>query len=113
MIGEVLKSRYRVIAQLGAGGMGMVYQAVDELTNQLVAIKTLPPILAMDREFVRRFQREAEALAQLNHPHIVKLIETFEERGDGQGHRLRDRSHSGGNHADQDRRRLRQSPDPR
>jgi len=79
MIGKVLKNRYRIIAKLGVGGMGVVYQAVDERTNQLVAIKTLPPTLAMDREFVRRFQREAEALAQLDHPNIVKLIETFEE----------------------------------
>jgi len=79
MIGKVLKNRYRIIAKLGVGGMGVVYQAVDEQTNQLVAIKTLPPTLAVDKEFVRRFQREAEALAQLDHPNIVKLIETFEE----------------------------------
>src|SRR5437870_839153 len=59
---------YRVVSQLGKGGMGEVYRAHDPKLGRDVAIKTLPPALANDPERVARFRREARALASLNHP---------------------------------------------
>jgi serine/threonine protein kinase len=58
---------------LGRGGMGEVWRAHDTSTNRTVAIKLLPPHLAQDDTFVRRFRREAEAAARLNSPHIVPI----------------------------------------
>jgi len=67
--GTVLGS-YEVISLLGAGGMGEVYRARDTTLGRDVALKLLPPALADDPERVARFQREAQLLASLNHPHI-------------------------------------------
>jgi serine/threonine protein kinase, bacterial len=65
--------RYRLIELLGRGGMGEVWRAHDTSTNRTVAIKLLPPHLAQDDTFVRRFRREAEAAARLNSPHIIPI----------------------------------------
>lgn len=65
--------RYRLVKLLGRGGMGEVWRAHDTVTNRTVAIKLLPPHLADDETFVRRFRREAEAAAQLNNPHITPI----------------------------------------
>jgi serine/threonine protein kinase len=65
--------RYRLVELLGRGGMGEVWRAHDTATNRIVAIKLLPPHLAADDTFVRRFRREAEAAAQLNNPHIIPI----------------------------------------
>jgi hypothetical protein len=65
--------RYRLIELLGRGGMGEVWRAYDTETKRTVAIKVLPPHLADDSDFVRRFRREAEAAAQLNSPHVVPI----------------------------------------
>ena len=65
--------RYRLMELLGQGGMGQVYRAFDTATNRIVALKALPPHLAQDREFQLRFQREANAAATLNEPHIVPI----------------------------------------
>ena len=82
MIGQTLKKgRYRIERELGSGGMGVVYQAVDTQENRPVAIKMLPPTLAVDRRFVRRFLSEVQALSRLRHPNIVQLLDTFEENG--------------------------------
>ena len=69
MIGQKIGS-YDVVSKLGAGGMGEVYKARDARLNRDVAIKALPDLLANDPERVARFQREAQVLAALNHPHI-------------------------------------------
>jgi serine/threonine-protein kinase len=58
---------------LGRGGMGEVWRAHDTSTNRIVAIKLLPPHLAQDDTFVKRFRREAEAAARLNSPHIIPI----------------------------------------
>src|SRR5262249_37939903 len=58
---------------VGRGGMGDVYCAVDSRLNRLVAVKTLPSYMASDRQHVERFEREARAIAVLNHPHICIL----------------------------------------
>ena len=65
--------RYRLIELLGRGGMGEVWRAHDTATKRIVAIKLLPPHLAQDDTFVKRFRREAEAAAQLNSPHIIPI----------------------------------------
>jgi eukaryotic-like serine/threonine-protein kinase len=64
---------YEVLSALGAGGMGEVYRAKDSKLKREVALKVLPADVARDRERLARFQREAEVLAALNHPHIAQI----------------------------------------
>ena len=64
---------YEIIAPLGAGGMGEVYRATDTNLKRAVAIKVLPESVAADAARLARFQREAEVLAALNHPHIAAI----------------------------------------
>src|ERR1700680_3069745 len=64
---------YEVTAQIGAGGMGEVYQAHDTKLGRDVAIKVLPEAFAHDAERLSRFQREAKMLASLNHPNIATI----------------------------------------
>src|SRR5438552_1930275 len=64
---------YEIVAPLGAGGMGEVYRARDTKLNSDVAIKILPDVLVQDPERVARFEREAQILAALNHPHIAAI----------------------------------------
>src|SRR5262245_31246690 len=64
---------YEIGALLGAGGMGEVYRATDTNLKRAVAIKVLPETLVADHERLARFQREAEVLASLNHPHIAQI----------------------------------------
>src|SRR6202163_2472058 len=72
---------YSVLAQIGAGGMGEVYQAHDSKLGRNVAIKVLPEQFARDPERLARFQREAKMLAALNHPNIA-TIHGLEQSGD-------------------------------
>ena len=64
---------YRIVSQLGAGGMGEVYRAHDNKLDRDVAIKMLPPEFARDAERLARFRREARTLASLNHPNIAAI----------------------------------------
>ena len=64
---------YEVLAPIGAGGMGEVYQAHDTKLGRDVAIKVLPEAFAHDPERLSRFQREAKMLAALNHPNIATI----------------------------------------
>jgi serine/threonine-protein kinase len=64
---------YEIVGALGAGGMGEVYRARDTKLGREVAIKILPPSFVQDPERVARFQREAQLLAALNHPHIAAI----------------------------------------
>ena len=64
---------YEVFAQIGAGGMGEVYQAHDTKLGRDVAIKVLPEAFAHDPDRLSRFQREAKMLAALNHPNIATI----------------------------------------
>ena len=64
---------YEITGSLGAGGMGEVYRATDTNLHREVAIKILPPAFASDADRIARFQREAEALAALNHPNIAQI----------------------------------------
>ena len=80
MIGRTL-SHYRINAAIGAGGMGEVYRATDSKLGRDVALKVLPPDVACDPERLARFQREARAIAALNHPHIVTIHSVEEADG--------------------------------
>lgn len=73
--------KYEILAELGRGGFGVVYQARDTFLERTVAIKVLKPDLLMDPTFVERFQREAKAAARLVHPNIVFIYEMTEEQG--------------------------------
>ena len=64
---------YRITALLGTGGMGEVYRARDLRLGRDVAIKVLSPDIAADRDGLMRFEREARALASLNHPNIAAI----------------------------------------
>jgi Tol biopolymer transport system component len=64
---------YDVTALIGEGGMGQVYQATDTKLNRQVALKILPADTAADPERLKRFQREAQAIAALNHPNVVTI----------------------------------------
>ena len=72
---------YEIQAPLGAGGMGEVYKATDTRLDRTVAIKVLPEHVADDPDFRQRFEREAKAVAALNHPHICTLYDVGEHEG--------------------------------
>ena len=71
---------YEIVSAIGAGGMGEVYKASDTRLNRTVAIKVLPPHWADDAEMRQRFDREAQAVAALSHPHICTLHDIGHER---------------------------------
>lgn len=73
--------RYRILAEIGSGGMGTVYKGLQPSLNRTVAIKVLPRGFSSDPELVARFLRESAAIATLNHPHIIQIIDRGEEKG--------------------------------
>src|ERR1700693_3323389 len=74
MIGQTL-GHYRILEEVGAGGMGVVYRARDEQLERDVALKVLPPGTLGDDSARRNFRKEALALAKLNHPNIETVFE--------------------------------------
>src|SRR5438477_3532635 len=72
---------YEIVSALGAGGMGEVYRAHDTKLGRDVALKILPDTFATDPERLARFQREAQVLASLNHPHIGAIYGFEESNG--------------------------------
>src|SRR5437899_12438565 len=67
--------RYEIRSQIGAGGMGEVYRALDTELDRTVAIKILPDSLASDQQRLQRFIQEAKSASALNHPHILTIHE--------------------------------------
>src|SRR5688572_23691656 len=72
---------YEIVGPLGAGGMGEVYQARDTRLGRDVALKILPELFARDDDRLARFEREARALASLNHPNIAQIYGVEESGG--------------------------------
>lgn len=82
LLGQVIKSRYRVLRKLGEGGMGTVYLAEQLSISREVALKVLHRQFASDRVFVQRFHREARLAASLNDPRITTVFD-FDQGDDG------------------------------
>jgi pimeloyl-ACP methyl ester carboxylesterase/tetratricopeptide (TPR) repeat protein len=74
-------SQYEIVEQLGGGGMGVVYKALDRRLHRFVALKFLPPALGTEHELKLRFLQEAKAIASLDHPNICALLEVEELAG--------------------------------
>ncbi|MCA9933498.1 MAG: serine/threonine protein kinase, partial [Anaerolineales bacterium] len=74
-IGQTLNGRYRIEELLGQGGMSAVYKATDPNLRRVVAIKLIHSHLSNNPNFVRRFEEEAAAVAQLRHPNIVQVFD--------------------------------------
>ena len=81
LVGMCLNGRYRLDAQIGAGGMSTVYRAFDTTLERRVAVKLMHREIASDSDQLERFRREARSVAQLSHPHIVGVIDAGEEDG--------------------------------
>ncbi len=78
---RVLSGRYELVHLVARGGMAEVYRAHDRLLDRPVAVKVLFPELSIDRTFVERFRREAQAAANLSHPNIVPVFDWGEDSG--------------------------------
>ena len=86
-IGTLIGGRYRIEAEIGRGGMSSVYRAFDTVLERTVAIKLMHREIAADSDQLERFRREARSVAQLNHPHVVRVIDAGEEPApDGEAH---------------------------
>src|SRR5690242_9726344 len=79
LLGTSLNGRYRLEARIGSGGMSTVYRALDVTLERRVAIKLMNREVATDSDQLERFRREARAVAQLSHPHIVGVIDAGED----------------------------------
>lgn len=81
MVGKILGKRYQIIKKIGGGGMAEVYKARCTLLNRYVAIKVLRDEFREDKEFIARFNTEAQAAASLTHPNIVSVFDVGCENG--------------------------------
>src|SRR5919107_4442250 len=81
VIGTLIGERFRLEEKIGSGGMSAVYRAFDPTLERWVAIKVMHRDLSQDEAQLERFRREARAVAQLNHPHVVTVIDAGEDDG--------------------------------
>ena len=75
MLGRVIDDKYRIDAEIGAGGMATIYRATRLHIGDVVAIKVLHSELLRDPQFAERFKREAQAAARLKHPNVVAIYD--------------------------------------
>ncbi len=75
LIGQILNDRYKVVEEVGRGGMSAVYRGVHELMDRTVAIKVLLPQLVSDQISIKRFQQEAQAASHLQHPNVITVYD--------------------------------------
>jgi len=75
MQGKILNNRYKIIKEIGRGGMAIVYSARDTLLERRVALKMLRPEYKSDDEFIDKFRQEARAVARLSHPNVVSIYD--------------------------------------
>jgi serine/threonine-protein kinase len=78
---EIKLGKYQIIKELGRGGFGIVYEALDSVLNRRVAIKVLHPTLTVDTQFLYRFQQEAGLAARMEHPNIVTIHDFDQQDG--------------------------------
>ncbi|MGH2801795.1 MAG: protein kinase domain-containing protein [Thermoleophilaceae bacterium] len=81
MIGTLIGERFRLEEKVGSGGMSSVYRAYDPTLERQVAIKMMHRDISSDPDQLERFRREARAVARLNHPHVVTVIDAGEDEG--------------------------------
>src|SRR5919199_990814 len=81
VIGTLISDRFRLEEKIGSGGMSTVYRAYDPTLERWVAIKLMHRDISTDPDQLERFRREARAVASLNHPHIVTVIDAGEDEG--------------------------------
>ena len=81
LTGKMLAGRYEMLEEIGKGGMALVYKAQDHFLNRFVAVKVLKEELRDDKEFVTRFNTEAQAAARISNPHVVSIYDVGFENG--------------------------------
>ena len=74
-IGKTLDNRYKISKVIGKGGMAIVFEAFDVVTNKIVALKVLKDDIAKDPQAVKRFVNESKAISMLHHPNIVSIYD--------------------------------------
>src|SRR5689334_19796286 len=78
-LGQSVASRYRLEAVLSTGGMGVLFEATDALTNASVAVKMLKPAYSLEKDRVARFLRETRIAGELKHPNIASVLEVWHD----------------------------------
>ena len=80
LVGKIIGNRYRVLREIGSGGMAWVYLAEDIKEDRLVAVKVLYPQFGEDLSYIQRFNREAKLASTLTDPHIVRVLDYGADR---------------------------------
>ncbi|MBL8085866.1 MAG: protein kinase, partial [Candidatus Obscuribacter sp.] len=75
LLGTILNDRYRVLEEVGRGGMSIVYRGLHEMMDRTVAIKMLQAQHVTDQLSIKRFQQEAQAASHLQHPHVITVYD--------------------------------------